>query len=101
MTIDRAFDGVANTRPDGILYIVTGAGGRHLYDTGFTDNPSRWTHADDGHVDYVAKMVTDRHSLSVFDIDGARLTMTQIDESGREIDRIASRRRRRECRVGE
>jgi hypothetical protein len=32
--------------------------------------------------------VTDRHSLSVFDVDGARLTMTQIDEAGREIDRI-------------
>ena len=87
-TVDRAFDGQSNTRPDGILYIVTGAGGKHLYDAGFTDTPSRWTHADDGDVEYVAKMVTDRHSLSVFDVDGARLTMMQIDEAGREIDRI-------------
>jgi hypothetical protein len=71
-----------------VLYIVTGAGGKHLYDPGFTDNPSRWTHADDGHVDYVVKMVTDRHSLSVFDIDGAQLSMRQIDESGSEIDRF-------------
>ena len=30
----------------------------------------------------------DRHSLSVFDIDGGRLTMVQIDEAGEEIDRI-------------
>jgi calcineurin-like phosphoesterase family protein len=87
-TVDRAFDGVAATRPDGVLYIVTGAGGKHLYDPGFTDTPSRWTHADDDHVEYVAKMVTDRHSLSVFDVDGRRLTMTQIDEAGAEIDRI-------------
>ena len=87
-TIDRAFDGVNNTRPDGILYIVTGAGGKHLYDAGFTDNPARWTHADDGQADYVAKMVTDRHSLSVFDVDGSRLTMAQVDEAGQEIDRL-------------
>ncbi len=39
-------------------------------------------------VDYVVKMVTDRHSFSVFDVDGPRLTMTQIDEAGAEIDRI-------------
>jgi acid phosphatase type 7 len=87
-TIDGIFDGAANTRPDGVLYIVTGAGGKHLYDPGFTDNPARWTHADDHHVDYVVKMVTDRHSLSVFDIDGPRLTMAQIDEAGQEVDRM-------------
>jgi hypothetical protein len=88
-TIDRTFDGVTNTRPEGILYIVTGAGGKHLYDPGFTDNPDRWTHADDHHADYVVKMVTDRHSLTVFEVDGARLTMAQVDEAGREFDRIA------------
>ena len=87
-TIDRMFDGVQHTQPEGVLYIVTGAGGKHLYDPGFTDNPGLWTHAEDGNVDYVARMVTDRHSLTVFDIDGRRLTMAQIDESGREFDRI-------------
>ena len=87
-TIDRSFDGVANTRPNGILYIVTGAGGKHLYDADFTDNPARWKHADDANADYVVKMVTDRHSLTVFEIDGMRLTMVQIDEAGQEFDRI-------------
>ena len=87
-TIDRAFDGVRNTRPDGVLYIVTGAGGKHLYDPGFTDNPARWTHADDNHADYLVKMLTDRHSLTVIDLDGGHLTMTQVDEGGQEIDRI-------------
>jgi hypothetical protein len=33
-------------------------------------------------------MVTDRHSLSVFDIEGAQLSMRQVDESGSEIDRF-------------
>lgn len=86
--VDRRFDGVTETRPDGILYVVTGAGGKHLYDPGYTNNPSLWTHAEDGHADYVVKMVTDRHSLTVFDVEGTRLLMRQIDESGVEIDRI-------------
>ena len=33
-------------------------------------------------------MVTDRHSLSVFDVDGSRLTLAQVDEAGQEIDRL-------------
>jgi hypothetical protein len=87
-TIDTKFDGVTHTRPTGILHIVTGAGGKHLYDLDFTDNPTKWQHADDDHADYVVKMVTDRHSLTVFDIDGRQLTMVQIDETGAEIDRL-------------
>src|SRR5258705_5167441 len=31
ITIDRTFDGVTNTHPSGILYILTVAGGKHLY----------------------------------------------------------------------
>ena len=69
-------------------YVVTGAGGKHLYDPGWTDDPARWRHTEDGDADYVVKMVTDRHSLTVFDIEGTRLTMAQIDESEQEFDRI-------------
>jgi predicted phosphodiesterase len=94
-TIDRSFDGVANTRPDGVLHIVTGAGGKPLYEPQFTDNPASWIHADDDNIDYVTKMVSDRHSLSVFEVDGTHLTMTQIDEAGHEIDRFVVTKGRR------
>jgi hypothetical protein len=87
-TVDRAFDGIRTTRPNGVIYVVTGAGGKHLYDAGYTDNPAMWTHADDGLADYVAKMVADRHSITVFNVDGRVLTMKQIDEAGAECDRI-------------
>lgn len=73
-----------------------------MYDPEFTDNPARWKHAVDGHADYVVRMVTDRHSLSLFEIDGARLTMTQIDEAGQEFDSITvtkSPRSAMECRL--
>lgn len=87
-TIDRHFDGVRHTRPDGVLHPVTGAGAKHLYDPGWTDNPKLWIHPEDGNADYVVRMVTDRHSLTMFDVAGRRLTMSQIDKSGQEVDRI-------------
>ena len=87
-TVDRQFDGVTRTRADGVRHIVTGAGGKHLYDPGFTDNAALWTHEDDNHADYVCRMITDRRSLTVFDVDGRRLTMAQVDEAAHEIDRI-------------
>jgi hypothetical protein len=87
-TVDTRFDGQTVTTPDGILYITTGAGGKHLYDRDYNDAPETWLRDDDQRVAYVARMVTDRHSLTVFDVQGARLTMRQVDEWGREIDRV-------------
>jgi hypothetical protein len=87
-TIDEAFDGHARTRPDGILYITTGAGGKELYDPDLDDTPARWLHADDGDVAYNARFVSRAHSFTVFDVAEGEITMRQIDEAGHEIDRI-------------
>jgi acid phosphatase type 7 len=87
-TIDTVFDGDKNSRPDGILHITTGAGGKELYEPDFTDNPKRWLHAEDGNVDYVARFYSNRHSLTVIDLDGDTLHLTQINEDGDEIDHI-------------
>ncbi len=87
-TLDTMFDGRTRTKPNGIIYITTGAGGKHLYDVDYTGEPTRWVHPDDGNTPYVANFISDRHSLTVFDLDGKTLTMTQIDENGHEIDRI-------------
>jgi hypothetical protein len=87
-SIDRKFDGKTVTKPDGILYITTGAGGKELYDPGFTDTPAKWLHPEDDNADYVARFISDRHSLTVFDMDRHALTLTQIDEWGREVDSV-------------
>jgi hypothetical protein len=87
-TIDRKFDGLNQTRPDGIIYITTGAGGKHLYDEGFTEDSSKWLHPDDNNADYVECFISDRHSLTIFDLDPHAVTLRQIDEFGQEIDRI-------------
>ena len=87
-TIDRAFDGARNTRANGALYVTTGAGGKHLYDPDLNENPARWRHPQDGNVDYVTRFVSDRHSLSLIELDGGTLSFTQIDENGNVIDRF-------------
>jgi acid phosphatase type 7 len=87
-TVDRRFDGQTNTRPFGVIYIITGAGGASLYDPGYTDNPALWVHDDDRRVAYVARVVTDRHSFTMLDIRPEAMTIAQVDQWGVEIDKI-------------
>ena len=87
-TLDTAFDGKTKTKPDGIIYITTGAGGKELYDPGFDDAPEKWVHPEDNNVAYVARFLSSVHSFTVLDLDGPTLTLTQIDETGKERDRI-------------
>lgn len=86
--VDTRFDGREMTTPEGILYITTGAGGKSLYDFGRTNNPPKWTWPDDFHTAYVQSFCSDRHSFTLFDLDPKVLVMRQIDEFGKEIDRL-------------
>ena len=87
-TVDATFDGRRVTRPDGVIYLTTGAGGNRLYDPEFTGQPSTWLRPEDGNVSYVARLVADRHSLTVVDMRADRLVVRQVDGQGRELDRI-------------
>lgn len=87
-TVDRAFDGVAVTKPDGVTYVTTGAGGKHLYDTDWNRRPDLWRHKEDDNANYVAAFVSDRHSITVFEMDAKTLTLTQTDQWGRPLDTV-------------
>jgi len=86
--VDSAFDGRRATRPDGVIYLTTGAGGNRLYDPEFTGRPDTWLRPEDGNVAYVERLVADRHSLTVVDMQSDRLVVRQIDGEGNELDRI-------------
>ena len=90
-TVDTRFDGKSVTTPHGIIDITTGAGGKELYDPGFTNAPDQWLHEEDSHVAYNARMFTDLHSFTIVEIDGHTLTLRQVDENGREVDRMTMR----------
>jgi hypothetical protein len=87
-TVDTAFDGQSVTSPHGIIYVTTGAGGKELYDPGFTNAPEQWLHDEDKRVAYNAAMFTDLHSFSIIEIDGRTLHLRQLDENGKEVDSV-------------
>jgi len=87
-TVDQKFDGITATRADGIIHITTGAGGQKLYDPGFTDAPEKWLHADDDNLAYAVKVVSDRYSLSIIELDAHELTLRQVDDTGAERDQF-------------
>lgn len=79
--LDTAFDGATRTRPDGVIYVVTGAGGARLYDRERGDDASSWQ-------EFTARFVSDTHSLTVVDLDATRLTVRQVTAEGKEVDRF-------------
>ena len=80
--LDKSFDGRSNTKPNGVIYLITGAGGQHLYNPEQTDDPDSWQKFTD-------KFFSTSHSLTVADVDGKTITIRQVTADGREVDRFS------------
>ena len=80
-TLDREFDGVRNTRAKGIIYIISGAGGRNPVTPEQTGKPSTWQA-------FTTKFIANTNSLTVADLDGKALHVRQLAASGEELDRF-------------
>lgn len=81
ITCDMNFDGETVTKPDGVVYLVTGAGGAKLDANGLTWRKELWK-------PFTHKVLGDRYSFTVCDLDGDTLTIRQIDVNGREVDKL-------------
>jgi len=77
--IDRQFDGIGNTRPNGIIYLVTGAGGASLHHTAAPGT---------GTEPFTYKLAATKHSFTVIDFEGLSMTVRQISEDNEELDRF-------------
>jgi hypothetical protein len=80
-TLDRDYDGVKRTRPKGVIYLVTGAGGARLYNPEQHDDPKSWQ-------EFTKVFVSNVHSFTVADADQQKLALRQIDTNGKEVDRF-------------
>lgn len=80
-TVDEAFDGKTRTRAQGVIHVVTGAGGAELYDPWQTDIRASWQ-------PWTRTFISDRHSFTVLDVEAKKLRMRQLDAEGRELDAI-------------
>jgi hypothetical protein len=80
-TLDKSFNGQTDTTPEGVIYVVTGAGGQHLYNPEQQDDPASWQ-------EFTFKHISKVHSLTVADVDGPTLTIRQLTVDGEEVDRF-------------
>jgi 3',5'-cyclic AMP phosphodiesterase CpdA len=80
-TLDKSFNGQSDTTPEGVIYVVTGAGGQHLYNPEQQDDPASWQ-------EFTLKHISKVHSLTVADVDGPTLTIRQLTADGEEVDRF-------------
>jgi len=87
--LDTLYDGETRTKPKGIIYIVTGAGGGGLYDQILSHKPELWRHDVPGNwVPFTKKLISDRHSFTLIETNKKILTLKQIDLTGKVIDQI-------------
>ena len=80
-TLDKNFDGKRKTKPNGIIYITTGAGGQGLYNPEQTTDKDSWQK-------FTTTFESRVHSFTVMDVNGKTLTLSQVDINGKEVDRI-------------
>lgn len=78
LEIDSEFDGVKNLHPKGVIYIVTGAGGKIVADAIRAKTPSSTT----------AVLLDGSPSFTELDVNDMRLTINQINDQGAVIDTI-------------
>jgi hypothetical protein len=81
-TLDTAFDGTTVTKPNGVLYVVTGAGGAALY-----KKPVSVGTDETATESFTAKYDAEAHSLTELSVRGKTLSVRQVDEDGKEVDR--------------
>jgi hypothetical protein len=80
-TLDKAYDSSTGKRPDGVIYVVTGAGGASLYDSKQNDDPASWQ-------PFTARLVSNVHSLTIADVTADTMTIRQVSADGAELDRF-------------
>ncbi len=85
IVLDKTWDSSDKTNPKGVIHIVTGAGGARLYSP--TDNAEINQMGD-----FLLKTVSDCHSYTVCKVDGGKLTVSQISDAGKVLDKFALRK---------
>ncbi len=78
-TLDKNYDGKKNTKPTGIIYIITGAGGKDLYNPEQETKPDSWEKFTD-------KFISTVHSFTLADVNGNTISIKQLTAAGKVLD---------------
>lgn len=77
--LDKQFDGLQYSKPEGVIYLVTGAGGQELYDPEQQNDPDTWQK-------FTNKFISMIHSVTVADVNGRIVSIRQVDANGVTVD---------------
>lgn len=77
--IDKSYDGDKITKPKGIIYVVTGAGGAHLSSPELDVEPGQW-------LPFTKKFIAKQHSMTFCHAEGKKLTVNQVACDGSVVD---------------
>jgi predicted phosphodiesterase len=80
-TLDKTFDGITNTHPKGVIYVITGAGGQELYNPEQENDSDSWQK-------FTNKFISTVHSITSAEVKGNKLVIRQIDTNGKELDKF-------------
>lgn len=80
--LDASFDGVEKCRPDGVIYLVTGAGGARLSKIELEAQPALW-------LPFTKVFACSRHSATLCHVESNRLTVEQVADDGNVIDKFS------------
>ncbi len=80
-TLDRSYDGSTRTRADGIIYLITGAGGAKLYDSDQEDDLT-------ARLPFTARFLSKVYSMTLVDVTPESVTVRQVSADGVELDRF-------------
>ncbi|MCA0366212.1 MAG: metallophosphoesterase family protein [Bacteroidetes bacterium] len=81
-TLDKIYDGKTQLKPNGPIYIVTGAGGRELYDVDQTDDKDSWQ-------PFTCQFYSVKHSFTSIIFNSKSLKIKQIDIDGNLVEEIS------------
>ncbi len=77
--LDKDFGDGARSKPQGVIYIVSGGGGAGLYDSDQQADVSSWQ-------PFTNKFFSVENSFTVVDVDGKSFRLKQISATGTEVD---------------
>lgn len=79
--LDKTFDGTLKTKPDGVIYIISGSGGAPLTPGHMEEDQSLW-------LPFTKKFACREYSFTSCKINGRKLSIEQIADDGSVLDRF-------------
>lgn len=80
-TLDKIYDGKKNLKPNGPIYIITGAGGRELYDVDQNNDKDSWQ-------PFTCQFYSVKHSFTSITFNPRLLKIKQINIEGETVEEL-------------